>query len=74
MAGPMPLQPAIGRVLEWSWHGTSANGVPIYDLAAYRAGFSLMVAWCVVATVLVAFARETRCRPRDAPQGLAGSP
>ncbi|MFO1129010.1 MAG: MFS transporter [Rhodospirillales bacterium] len=79
MAGPMLLQPVIGRVLETSWQGGSVAGVPIYDFAGYRAGFSLMAAWCLIATVLVACTRETWCRPLGAPtgtpaQGGDGSP
>jgi hypothetical protein len=69
MAGPMLLQPVIGRVLEASWRGAEANGVPVYDFASYRAGFSLMAGWCAIAAVLVALARETGCRPLAAAQG-----
>jgi MFS family permease len=75
MAGPMLLQPVIGRVLEASWLGAAVNGVPIYDFAGYRTGFSLMAAWCALATLFVALTRETGCRPLgDAAQGRAGSP
>ncbi len=70
MMGPMLLQPVIGRVLEASWRGAEANGVPVYDFAGYRAGFSLMAVWCAIAALLIALTRETGCRPlADAGQG-----
>ncbi|MFO1152459.1 MAG: MFS transporter [Rhodospirillales bacterium] len=76
MAGPMLLQPVIGLVLEFSWRGASANGVPVYDFDGYRNGFLLMAAWCALATLFVALSRETRCRPVDDvdAHGGGGSP
>lgn len=61
MIGPMALQPLVGLVLDLNWHGAMTNGVRIYDVAAYRAGFSLMLVWLVLALILIAFTRETRC-------------
>ncbi|MFH1091577.1 MAG: MFS transporter [Pseudomonadota bacterium] len=62
MVGPMILPPAIGLMLDRYWQGVMTNGVRIYDLAAYRAGFGLIIAWCVISVVLVSFTKETRAR------------
>lgn len=62
MVGPMVLQPAMGWVLDGRWTGQLAGGVRIYGLEAYRAGFTLMVAWAVIACCLLLFTRETNCR------------
>ncbi|WP_440997037.1 MFS transporter [Arhodomonas sp. SL1] len=62
MLGPMVLQPAIGLVLDGLWDGTTEEGLRIYSLGAYRAGFLLMLAWAIAGTILVAFSRETHCR------------
>ncbi|MFH1112963.1 MAG: MFS transporter, partial [Pseudomonadota bacterium] len=45
MMGPMILQPAAGWVLDHYWQGQAVSGVRVYPLAAYQAGFSLMLAW-----------------------------
>jgi len=62
MSGPMILQPVMGWVLERNWNGVLENGVRIYDLNAYRSGFGLMIAWSVIAIVLMSFTTETQCR------------
>ncbi len=62
MMGPMLLQPAVGWVLDQYWGGALGDGVRSYGLAAYRAGFALMLAWAVLAFVLILFTRETHCR------------
>ena len=48
MMGPTLLQPAVGWVLDHRWQGGMLAGVRIYDLDAYRAGFSLMMAWATL--------------------------
>jgi nitrate/nitrite transporter NarK len=63
MLGGMFMQPLVGLVLDWRWDGRMAEGVRAYDFAAYQWGFALMLAWCVISLVLVAFTRETYCRP-----------
>lgn len=65
MVGPMVLQPAIGWVLDRHWRGEIINGVRIYDLSAYRKGFVLMLAWSILAAVLILFTRETNCRQTE---------
>lgn len=62
MTGPMILQPAIGLVLDAMWRGETVQGVPIYGPEAYRAGFSLMIAWAALSFILLFFTRETFCR------------
>ncbi|MBI5582888.1 MAG: MFS transporter [Deltaproteobacteria bacterium] len=62
MIGPMVLQPAIGWMLDQNWNGAMIRGARIYDLAAYRKGFWLILAWSLLASILVLFTRETNCR------------
>jgi nitrate/nitrite transporter NarK len=62
MLGGMVMQPAVGWMLDLNWRGELAGGVRVYDFAAYRAGFSLMLAWLAAALLLLAFTRETHCR------------
>lgn len=64
MVGPMILQPAVGWVLDIRWHGATQSGTRIYDLAAYSSGFSLILAWAVMALICLALTRETYCRQR----------
>jgi MFS family permease len=61
ISGPTLLQPAVGWMLDRNWTGEMLSGVRIYDLAAYRAGFLLMLAWALVSLALLFFTRETRC-------------
>ncbi|MBI5897055.1 MAG: MFS transporter [Desulfobacterales bacterium] len=62
MSGPMLMQPAVGWVLDQKWQGQMADGVRLYGIAAYQAGFGLMLAWMALALVLLFFVRETHCR------------
>jgi hypothetical protein len=62
MMGPTLLQPAVGWVLDQRWNGEMLAGVRLYSLDAYRAGFSLMIAWTALALVLLLFTKETHCR------------
>ncbi len=62
MMGPMILQPAVGLVLDRMWTGDSQLGVRVYNVAAYRSGFGLMLAWIVVSSLLLSFTRETGCQ------------
>jgi len=62
MMGPMLLQPAVGWMLDRAWGGELREGVRIYDLAAYRGGFALMLGWLALSLVLVLFTRESHCR------------
>ncbi len=62
MSGGMVLQPAVGWMLDRSWHGAVAGGARVYDAAAYQAGFALMLAWVVGSLVAISIARETHCR------------
>jgi MFS family permease len=62
MFGVTVLQPAVGWVLDRRWGGTMQDGVRVFDLDAYHAGFGLMMAWVVLGLVLFCFTRETHCR------------
>jgi MFS family permease len=62
MLGPTLLQPAMGWMLDRHWQGQMAAGVRVYDLTAYRWGFSLMMAWAILSLVLIFFTRETHCK------------
>jgi MFS family permease len=61
MSGPTLLQPAVGWMLDRNWDGALLQGARIYDLAAYRAGFLLMLVWALLSLALLFFTRETRC-------------
>jgi sugar phosphate permease len=63
MFGVMLLQPAIGWMLDRQWNGQLAAGVRVYSSDAFRAAFTLAVAWAVASVVLLACTRETHCRP-----------
>jgi sugar phosphate permease len=56
------LQPAIGFMLDHFWSGGIIDGVRMYDITAYQAGFSLMIGWSILAFILLFFTRETNCR------------
>jgi nitrate/nitrite transporter NarK len=62
LVGGMLLQPAVGWILDQRWKGALVAGVRLYDAAAYRAGFTLMVIAMAVAGVILIFARESHCR------------
>ena len=61
ISGPTLLQPAVGWMLDRYWTGALLQGVRVYDLAAYRAGFLLMLVWALLSLILLFFTRETRC-------------
>ncbi len=62
MAGPMLLQPAVGFMMDRYWQGELVNGVRIYGIDAYHAGFALMIIGAVMSAILIWFVRETHCR------------
>lgn len=62
MLGPMLLQPLVGLVLDHFWQGSTTNGVRVYGIGAYQAGFTLMLLWLVISLCLLLFTRETHCR------------
>ena len=64
MTGPMILQPAVGWMLDRRWQGDLSAGVRVYDVFAYRTGFSIMIAWIAVSFILLIFTRETNCRQK----------
>jgi MFS family permease len=62
MIGPILLQPALGWMLDSHWQGTLTGGVRVYDLAAYRSGFLLLIVFALLSALLIGFTAETRCR------------
>jgi MFS family permease len=62
MFGVTLLQPAVGWVLDRRWDGTMRDGVRVFDLEAFHAGFGLMMGWVVLGLVLFCLTRETHCR------------
>jgi len=62
MAGPMILQPAVGLILDLNWQGRLIEGIKIYAFETFRLGFSLMLAWTVLSSILIFFTRETQCK------------
>ena len=63
MLGGMVMQPAVGFMLDRHWTGAMAGGARVYDGAAYRWGFSMMLVWGALSLLLLSFARETHCKP-----------
>ena len=59
MMGPTLLQPVVGWMLDRSWRGDLVDGIRIYNITAYHAGFRLMIAWTRLSFVLLFFTRET---------------
>ncbi|MHB8770069.1 MAG: MFS transporter [Syntrophales bacterium] len=62
--GTIILQPAIGWLLDRNWQGGLAGGVRIYDAAAYRTGFILIVALAALSVLAAALTSETHCRQK----------
>jgi MFS family permease len=62
MIGPMILQPAVGHVLDKKWTGTMMHGTRVYELSAYQSGFTAIIAWLLLACVLLSLTRETYCK------------
>jgi MFS family permease len=62
MIGPTLMQPAVGWVLDQKWQGSMVNGVRIYSLSTYQAGFALMILWAALSLCSLLFTRETYCK------------
>jgi len=65
MTGPMLLQPAVGWMLDHKWQGAVRDGIRLYDLQAYQAGFGMAMGWMLLALILLFFTRETYCRQKQ---------
>ena len=61
LAGAL-LQPAIGRLMDFSWQGGMAGGARVYAVADFQLGLALPAAAAMVGTVATFFLRETGCR------------
>jgi hypothetical protein len=62
MLGATVLQPAVGWMLDRRWEGALLQGIRIYSLSAYQAGFGLMMGWILLSLLLLFLTRETHCR------------
>jgi MFS family permease len=62
MMGPTLLQPGIGWILDKEWSGEMANGLRVYGIDAFQAGFLLIVGWAVLACLLISCTKETWCK------------
>jgi hypothetical protein len=49
-------------MLDRRWSGDLVDGIRIYNMAAYHAGFILMIVWAMLSFGLLFFTRETYCR------------
>ena len=65
MLGPVVMQPAVGWMLDQNWQGEMLDGVKIYTLEAYQAGFSLMLVWLMLSLGLIFFTKETYCQQTE---------
>jgi len=62
MIGPTLMQPAVGWMLDLKWQGDLLNGVRVYSLGTYQAGFALMIVWAVLSLSCLFLTRETYCK------------
>jgi sugar phosphate permease len=63
LIGGMVLQPGVGWLLDRGWQGaTLANGVRIYDAAAWQGGFTLMLVTAAASLATLLATRETYCQ------------
>lgn len=53
------MQPLVGRLLHLTWGGVMVNGVPYYDVSAYRFALASVPVSLVLAFLLTAFVPET---------------
>ena len=58
-------QPLLGWLLDLGWTGEMAAGARLYDAAAYRLSFSVLVAGAIAGLVCAIAMRETYCRQRE---------
>lgn len=65
MIGPTLLQPAVGVLLDRNWSGEMLNGTRVYSSTAFESAFLLLVAWSVLACLMISFTSETGCKQRE---------
>lgn len=63
MIGPNILQPAVSRVLQMKWSGQMADGVKVYGLAEYQTAFMMLIAWSILAIILLSLTTESHNKP-----------
>lgn len=58
-------QPLLGWLLDLAWNGQMASGARIYDAAAYRLAFSVLVVGASIGLLCTLAMRETYCRQKQ---------
>lgn len=61
MLGPAIVQPLTGWLVDLYWNGATEAGLRIYDAASFKIAFLPMLAWMVLASLLVFTVEETYC-------------
>lgn len=56
------FQPLIGEILDITWDGTMANGVPVYAAGDFRIALAILPACFLLGFIVTCFIPETRCR------------
>lgn len=59
MLGGMLIQPAVGRLLDWSWEGAVHDGVHVYSIAGYQHALLVVPVLLLVAVVFGLCLRES---------------
>jgi MFS family permease len=72
MIGAMFLQPVIGRLLDWSYHGHALDAVvdveqirQLYSAHDYQVALSIIPIGIIIAAILTFFLKETHAHARD---------
>ena len=60
----MVLQPVIGALVEWFWHGSMVDGAQLYSAADYQRAMIILPICLLLTIVTVFFVRETNCQRR----------
>ena len=67
MVGALTMMPTFGLVLDAHWQGALADGVRLYPLDAFRAGWQMLAGWIAASTALLLLTRETHARVAATP-------
>jgi nitrate/nitrite transporter NarK len=56
------MQPLLGKILDFHWHGVLQNGARIYNSTAYSSAFFWFLVSTALSVVMVYCTRESHCR------------
>lgn len=62
MLGGVLFQPFMGKILDWHWNGTLADGVRVYSLADYKFALAVVPIGLFFSCILTLFIKETHCK------------